>query len=386
MPYVDVRIIPGDATCGGAIAVPAQRDETAPALAGKRARPAYLAAWLAALLAGVLPLATGCADPASTAPDVLVAPPVPTPVSHPAPLGTFGSIHVAAADGSGARLLTAGSAPAWSPDGRRLAFYGGNGQIHVIDADGSALGWLAEGFWPSWSPDGGRLAFRNDDGIAVMNADGSGVRTLVRHDFARGVYGALDLGVGYPTWSPDGAHIAFTHLGGNDGEGFVVYLVNGDGSDVRPVTDGTGGARRGSVGGAWSPDGSRLVYVAWDDPAATSFLVVTDLRGGPDVRLGAPTGAAWVESPAWSPDGRAIAFVAPAAEVGRADVWVMPASGGAARLLVRDAAQPAWSPDGTRIAFVRAPDPLTGTPDAGAGPSAATLGSRAARAPRGPLP
>ena len=104
-------------------------------------------------------------------------------------------IYVMNADGSGSRRLThkAGynSAPAWSPDGRRIVFQStrdGNREIYVVNGDGSGKRNLtrhpAQDGRPSWSPDGRRIAFvSNRDGrldAHVMNADGSGQRSLTR--------------------------------------------------------------------------------------------------------------------------------------------------------------------------------------------------------------
>ena len=76
-------------------------------------------------------------------------------------------------------------APAWSPDGTRIAFTSyrdGNHEIYVMDADGRNVIRLTNnsGWSPAWSPDGARIAFVSlgegifDFGIYVMNADGSG--------------------------------------------------------------------------------------------------------------------------------------------------------------------------------------------------------------------
>ena len=81
--------------------------------------------------------------------------------------------------------------PAWSPDGRKLAFVSrrdGNSEIYVINADGSEQENLtqhpARDSHPSWSRDGRKLAFvsRRDGNseIYVMNADGSGLRNVTR--------------------------------------------------------------------------------------------------------------------------------------------------------------------------------------------------------------
>ena len=105
------------------------------------------------------------------------------------------------ADGSGQRRLTRNGArnfaPAWSPDGQRIAFerrvgrgkYGscsGCGrastfQVYVMNADGSEARMLAQdGAQPFWSPDGQKIAFEKQSDIYVMNADGSGQRKLTR--------------------------------------------------------------------------------------------------------------------------------------------------------------------------------------------------------------
>ncbi len=101
------------------------------------------------------------------------------------------------ADGSGLRNLTPKpvgtyATPAWSPDGRKLAFVSdrdGNSEVYVMNADGSGQRNLTRNAAfdadPSWSPDGRKLAFvSNRDGsyrVHVMNADGSGQRRLAQH-------------------------------------------------------------------------------------------------------------------------------------------------------------------------------------------------------------
>jgi len=120
------------------------------------------------------------------------------------PLDPFGHIWVMNADGSEPRRLTRyrmqDFAPAWSPNGRRIAFArdptqpgdpdhpGGALYIFVMDADGGfqrQLTWFGNEYDPAWSPDGRRIAFASGRGgsndIYVMNADGSGERSLTRH-------------------------------------------------------------------------------------------------------------------------------------------------------------------------------------------------------------
>ena len=109
-------------------------------------------------------------------------------------LNTRLGVYVVNADGSGVRNLTpkpmgAYAAPAWSPDGQKIAFAGerdGNSEIYLMNADGSGQRNLtldpAYDGDPGWSPDGRKITFvSNRDGryeVYVMNADGSGQRSL----------------------------------------------------------------------------------------------------------------------------------------------------------------------------------------------------------------
>ena len=243
-------------------------------------------------------------------------------------------------------------APAWSRDGRTIVFVSwrdGNGEVYAMDADGSSPRNLtqqpAKDVRPAWSPDGRSIAFVSSrDGsseIYVMNADGSGKRNLTRNR-------ASD---DYPTWSPDGRRLAF--LRGPDFYSYQLYVVNADGSGLRRLTlrvpDGTpettGPRRGGQV--VWSPDG-RTIYFG-------RYLVRTDGSGArrlPYIPLTA----------VWSPDGRRIAFVrtfrypprAGALVPNNPEIYVMNADGSGSRRLTHSAgydAEPAWSPDGRKIAF-----------------------------------
>ena len=326
-----------------------------------------------------------------------------------------GALLVAPALGIGERLLSLiqskptpldVQAPAWSPDGRTIVFVSwrdGNGEVYAMDADGSGPRNLtqnpAKDVRPAWSPDGRSIAFvRSRDrhqrmqpgrrtppeqsDIYVMNADGSRKRNLTR-DRAND-----DL----PTWSPDGRRIAFLH-GRGRGRG-QLYVVNADGSGLRnlgriagpalfyshPVwspdgrtiyfgrylisTDGSGARKLPYIPliAVWSPDGRQIAFVgnrATGLPGpgarfkADSEIYVMNADGSGTRRLTHNLG--YDGAPAWSPDGRKIAFQSKRRVGGNSEVYVMNADGSGKRNLTRNPAQdgsPSWSPDGRRIAFV----------------------------------
>lgn len=197
--------------------------------------------------------------------------------------------------------------------------------------------------WPTWAPDGHRIGFYSDrdgaDAIYVVNDDGTGERRVT--SFARGVQASQ------PAWSPDGRWIAFTrrqaaapHVEVDEADGAEIWVVRPDGADAhRLLPEG--------AHPAWSPDGRWLAYVV------QGALRVADLDRG-RVRT---VFSGFTALPSWSPDSTRLAFQG---EIdGRAQLHVVGADGtGLRRLLVTDEHDlgPSWSPDGRRIAFRHDPD------------------------------
>ena len=258
-------------------------------------------------------------------------------------------IYLASADGSDHSWLVRGRRPAWSPDGRRIAFHR-QGAIYVIDADGSNEVLLTDGTDPAWSPDGGSIVFADGTGISVMDLDASTIVQLIHRDFLAGV--EPPTGVGRPAWSPDGGSIAFEHYG-DDVIPVQIYVMNADGSAPRLLTS-TPNAVYAESDPSWSADGTRVVFwsygfgIAVVDP--TTRRPSTVYQNLPAVAYGA--------RPDFSPDGSMVVF-AGFPDYSRAEgpaarsLYIVARSGGEPTLLIPDAYDGEWSPDGTRIAFVR---------------------------------
>jgi eukaryotic-like serine/threonine-protein kinase len=162
----------------------------------------------------------------------------------------------------------------------------------------------------------------------------------------------------WPAWSPDGTRLAYVAEVDGFRQLFVRTLASGE---ERRVTRGA----RDDIQPAWSPDGARLVFVR--ATADSGKLAPSDLNGwyfeGGDiwsVDLGSGREVPLVSNafgPAWSPDGARLAF--DASWAGPRRIWISDGTGRNPRQLTSDSSEavihagPRWSPDGRRLVFRR---------------------------------
>lgn len=217
--------------------------------------------------------------------------------------GVFYSISIADSNGVRLSTLSQGDDPAVSPNGEKIAFasaepFAWGPDIWVMNPDGSNSVRLthtadarSSSTSPAWSPDGKRIAFVTTTGvweheIFVMNADGSAVVQLTDDDDAYSVA---------PEWSADGRRILFSHVS-NHAENSGIFEMNPDGSNMRQLTPG-----HFDLEPTRSPDATRIAFIR------DQGLFVMNADGSNVTQL-MGVGVDWEGTLTWSPDGKSIVF------------------------------------------------------------------------------
>jgi Tol biopolymer transport system component len=256
-------------------------------------------------------------------------------------------------------LLTCLLAPAPG----QAAFPGANGKIaftesgngsraYTINPDGTGRIALANGRDPAWSADGRKIAYINlSNHLATMNADGSGQTDLgVGPDLSGDrVYVTLR----NPAWSPDGTQIAFVEgiEIGDANFSTLIEVVNSDGSGRRRLF--TGGGIGNVPRPSWSPDGEWIVFDDYCDPPDYPAIAICRIHPDGTGLSSLFLGSTDSYTPDWSPDGSSIVF-----GYGGVDWIAKVGADGSGFQIVREgnpsaasSPAPAWSPDGSKIAF-----------------------------------
>ena len=265
-------------------------------------------------------------------------------------------VFTVAAAGGGAVAATTDDAidwaPAWSPDGRHLAFSSDRGgtmnlwRVAIDEASGKALGapepltvpsgWAGHA---SLSADGRTLAYSDREvRTTLMRAELDPVRGRASGSPTVVLRGSLELKD--QVASPDGEWIAFTTAGRED-----LFVVRADGTGFRQLTDDAFRDR----GPAWSPDGHRLAFYSNREGEYQAFTVRPD--GSELKRVSAVRGGVWFV--AWSPDGSEMACCSQQA-AWRIDLRAPVGEAAARRLPPIDETHSfcprSWSPDGQSLA------------------------------------
>jgi len=247
-------------------------------------------------------------------------------------------IYIADYDGEAQRRVTASLSlninPVWSPDSRSIAYTSYRRGLPNIFISNIYQGTLEEmtknagnNFLPAWSPDGTRVAFTSTrDGnpeIYVANRDGSNIRRLTNNPAADTT----------PTWSPAGTQVAFT----SDRSGTPqIYLVSADGLGSAQRLTSESYADRPT----WSPAPfNEIAYAARNGPAFDIKVMDVATRTVTQLTFGEGSN----ESPAFSPNGRHIAFMSTRA--GKAQIFTMARDGKNVRQITKvgNNYQPDWS-------------------------------------------
>jgi TolB protein len=232
----------------------------------------------------------------------------------------------------------------------------GSADLWVIDPDGGRTARLTSDggneLGPAWSPDGKRVAFWSEEGkldadIEVIGIDGGHRVQLTATD---------DTCESEPSWSPDGRSIVFSSVAcGKTEVDSQLSVMGSDGANPRTLV------KAPALGPDWSPDGTRIVYTGPNAAGDASTIWVCDADGAnaepfPLRGINSPS------EPSWSPDGRLIAFVSPSGTYDddnpatwNEDVYVMNSDGTDIRRVTTDERNdhwpPAWSPDGRSVIY-----------------------------------
>jgi TolB protein len=243
-------------------------------------------------------------------------------IAFQANVGRFPQVFTIKPNGRGLERITHVAAkdpgaekPAWTPDGKTIAFDAAvrkGVNVFTTGADGGPVAELPLGVGafngdPAYSPDGTRISFDQDvgpsrpkvHGIFVADANGANARRLTRSFATEDAFDTES------RWSPDGTRIAFTRVK-KPGKA-AVFVVRLDGTGLRRLTPW----KLDATSPAWSPRGTKILFNSHDEfgPGVSANLYWIRPGGGRRHALTHNRGGRRQSfSACWSPDGRRIVF------------------------------------------------------------------------------